>query len=68
MNSFQNIFNLRILSKGRVVAYIIDEIPQFKNLLIDDISQCVYRKCIDDGKPVTAIFPYENFDNLEVGK
>jgi len=53
---------IRILSKidsEKKVGWLMNEIPQFTKILIDDISECVYVKYKEKGAPVIGVFPYE---------
>ena len=54
--------NLRVGSdkNGKRVACIINEPPQFEGyVLIDDVAQCVWQRCTDDGVDCLMIYPYE---------
>lgn len=66
----KNPLNLRTMYlKDDYVGQVINEIPTFKtNILIDDVSQIVYKRFLDNGEPVIAIFPYECAVYFEIKK
>lgn len=44
----------------RKIGCFINEMPQFKGkILLDDILQCVFKKFLNDDKPIIAMFPYD---------
>ena len=59
-----NPLNLRIISDEACnrVGFVFAMPPSPRSVLIDDITRCVYKRFVDDGEAVIAVFPYESFN------